>query len=465
MAFYTGHETLYDYLVQNIPDGEHTFQTVANSESVDLQIEFYNFYDDVSYTVNPILGNDVADERTLVLKYWGDLYIDQFVTMTPQVSKRGMVIYVMGNILNRGIISMTGKGANSVKAPGQDVVLWKNADGTFEYIPSTGAVGGVGVPRSGNSSTRIIHGNKGESGTNRRLGGGGAGGYYCYDVVASSGSGGVATSYSGGGGGGGIVARIDANPRQATDATGTIAGNGYRNNASNYMVVPAIGNPNGTGNTSITAKGTGGLLVIYCDRDINIDFNSKVESNGVGSSGYPTTTYTVEGGASGGGSVNIFHKGSMTVNGTISARGGVNDRRTVAYGGNGGDGTVTTMQVTFLQNRIRFYNDQHKPITAMDMGYAIQGANSPISKFTAESMYLVPIKNLTIGWEIAPDSLSDEAVLEFSKTLDPFVPENPIVFEQVLEYRQGVEMYVRARSGEIQVDQSKFAITASIEGA
>lgn len=36
MAKYTGKETLLDYIKSDIPDGDHTFQTTANNELVDI---------------------------------------------------------------------------------------------------------------------------------------------------------------------------------------------------------------------------------------------------------------------------------------------------------------------------------------------------------------------------------------------------------------------------------------------
>ena len=46
-----------------------------------------------------------------------------------------MLIYCTGKLTNNGTISMTARGA---KAEGQDVFLWKNTNGTFEYVPADG---------------------------------------------------------------------------------------------------------------------------------------------------------------------------------------------------------------------------------------------------------------------------------------------------------------------------------------
>lgn len=80
-------------------------------------------------------------KNMVILKVEGDLTIDQGVTLTACKSDdgyggpKGMLVYCMGKLTNNGTISMTARGA---KAEGQDVFLWKNIDGTFEYVPATG---------------------------------------------------------------------------------------------------------------------------------------------------------------------------------------------------------------------------------------------------------------------------------------------------------------------------------------
>ena len=52
-----------------------------------------------------------------------------------------MIVYCTGTLINNGTISMTARGA---KAEGQNVYLFKNLDGSFEYVPAVGGAGGVG---------------------------------------------------------------------------------------------------------------------------------------------------------------------------------------------------------------------------------------------------------------------------------------------------------------------------------
>lgn len=94
---------------------------------------------------------------------------------------------------------MTARGA---KAEGQNVYLWKNLDGSYEYVPADGALGAQKV-----GGTNInCQGLDGVNGTNRQTGGGASGGTMTApsfrSSTAYSGSGTQGTSYSGGTGGG-----------------------------------------------------------------------------------------------------------------------------------------------------------------------------------------------------------------------------------------------------------------------
>ena len=99
---------------------------------------------------------------------YGDLSIQEGTKLTSYTSKdgyggpKGMLIYCTGTIINNGEISMTARGA---KAEGQNVYLWKNATGNYEYVPPTGATGGNSVSANNTGIT-------GNNGTNRSTGGG-----------------------------------------------------------------------------------------------------------------------------------------------------------------------------------------------------------------------------------------------------------------------------------------------------
>src|SRR5690554_6730407 len=111
------------------------------------------------------LGNDIPDERILVVKYNGDLTIESGVLLTPTTRKKGMFIYVKGTLTNNGTISMTARGA---VAEGQNVYLWKNSDETYEYVPAVGGAGAVAIKGQ-------VDGIAGSVGLERGTGGGGSG--------------------------------------------------------------------------------------------------------------------------------------------------------------------------------------------------------------------------------------------------------------------------------------------------
>ena len=160
--------------------------------------------------------------------------------------------------------------------------------------------------------------------------------------------GGDGTSYSGGSGSGGI----NNNCRSTTGAWAPKDNVGEGGNGRAYRSEPSwaaryagggTGNPGGAGgkNTSgsrdnigneITFKGndgTGGLLVIWSSIFNN---NGLISSTGIAS----TTAVTPSGGASGGGSVNVFCNSLKNI-GEYDVSGGASEN----YGGAGGNGTVT----------------------------------------------------------------------------------------------------------------------------
>ena len=84
-------------------------------------------------------GDTGYAKNTVVLKVNGNLTINEGVTLTSVKSSqnfggpKGMVIYCTGTIINNGRISMTARGG---KAVGENVYLWKNEDGSYEYVPA-----------------------------------------------------------------------------------------------------------------------------------------------------------------------------------------------------------------------------------------------------------------------------------------------------------------------------------------
>ena len=306
----------------NIKSGNYTLK--VNGE--EYPAEIYNYDENVNYITNKNIGTSEEDNRMLIVKYNGNLNINERRLITAQTRKKGMFIYVAGELINNGEISMTARGA---KAEGQNVYLWKHDNGAYEYVPAEGGNGGKAVSVKNGS----INGNVGTNGINRQTGGGGSGYAFAwgtYDsgtmqgnvpVTSSSGVGTIGTSYSGGTGGGSGRAYVTNGKPVWYEGTsglnnGGTGGNGYYG---------GTGNPGGRGDNDeyIGTTGTGGLLILYS----NILNNTGIiSSNGTDSNGY--------GGASGGGTINIFYN-KLTHEGTMKTTGGNGQN-----GGNGGDGSV-----------------------------------------------------------------------------------------------------------------------------
>lgn len=346
----------------SLQSGNYTF--VVNGE--EYPAEVYNYEEDVNYVAKLELkignndynglGSNVSDERMLVLKYNGNLTVGENIELKPSTRKKGMYVYVANTVENNGTISMTARGAS---AEGQDVYLWKNTDGSYEYVPAIGATGGEEVT-VGDYSGAV--GQEGKTGNNRQTGGGGSGGAKAYNYASvTSGKGGTGTSYSGGAGGGACASNGGTYKAEDGSSTGGAGGNANKNPVGE-IVGGGAGNPAGytiVGNNEPSYDGndgTGGLLILYANI---IQNNGRIESQGT--KAYNNNVNQV-GGSSGGGSVNVFYKqdiryGDITAKGGESANGVQN---TAAAGGAGGDGTVTIGKIengNYTENQIYLYRD------------------------------------------------------------------------------------------------------------
>ncbi|MCI8548812.1 MAG: hypothetical protein HFJ38_08040 [Bacilli bacterium] len=188
-----------------------TITKTGTEPNITATYQFGDVAQDVATTASNYAQN------TVVLKVEGNLTINENVTLTSVANAsgfggpKGMVIYCTGNITNNGTISMTARGA---KAVGQNVYLYKNADGNFEYIPAIGGAGAAGMQATcpGVSGGRADTGIRpGAIGGRRGTGGGAAARFIAnsyYDhgwqrLSGSAGGGSAGTSYSGGTSGGG----------------------------------------------------------------------------------------------------------------------------------------------------------------------------------------------------------------------------------------------------------------------
>ncbi|MDD4409313.1 MAG: hypothetical protein PHW52_01530, partial [Candidatus Pacebacteria bacterium] len=291
-------------------DGTGNGDKTAVTQYASIPVEYVEISGDTTYTTTPTIGNSTADARMLVLRYKGNLTIDSGVSLTPQVRKRGMLLYVDGTLTVNGTISMAARGAANVAG---DRILILTTGGTAYEVP---AVGGSG-------------GKPGSAGINGQTGGGGGGGSYS----STGGNGAAGTSYSGGTGG------------AADGGDGTANGGRGGDWVSNWGGCGGVGNPGGISNGGPNGpngghnySGTGGLLIIY-SRNVIIGSTGIINANGTSSYG-SATSYWAGGGASGGGSVNIFYSGNLANNGTIEANGGAGGVARSSNGYSGGAGTV-----------------------------------------------------------------------------------------------------------------------------
>ena len=306
----------------NLKTGYYYF--VANGENYPVHV--ITLDGNQHFTENQTFGDagDVATKDTyaqnmVIVKVNGDLEIDSGVTVSPYYDKsyggpKGFTLYVIGKLINNGTID----NSHGAKAEGQNVYLWKNTDGTYEYVPAEGGAGGA---RSSASS--------GQKGEKRQTAGGGAGS----DSYGGSGSSG--TSYSGGTGGGASSINTTASNAKENGGQG---GNGYGFKGVNaFYASTGVGNPTGKDEyfCNLSPNGTGGLLTIYAN-----EYENKGMISAKGTSAY--SAY-YGGGSSGGGSINIFYINKLS-DGTANVNGGsaAGERY---KGGAGGKGTVTYTQL------------------------------------------------------------------------------------------------------------------------
>ena len=397
MASYTG-TSIFSIITSNrIPDDTHTF--TAGGQSLG-SVEVMNFYGNqtvTSATVNSYFTDVTsAQDNIMCLRiFHGNLDI-QSGTFTPPHRTKGLFIFVKGNLTNSGTISMTGKGASGTKA---NVYLWGS-----EFIPADGQAGATGVSTGSAGGNLSVAGGSPDVQSKpkpaRGTGGGGSGsvrrvGSTVTTVTSAAGS--TGTSWSGGFGSGGISSFNSGGTQVGNAPTSTIGGDAKVTSSTSQAQTIFVGGGSGVlggdgvsrGGTntiaqpnppSAAADGTAGTLMIAC---LGTYTNSGIVSS-VGTSGGTGSADHGNGGASGGGSINIIAK-SIGGTGTSSVTGGVG---TTAgsdagigdnTGGAGGAGshtarTFTQESITTFPRRTLFYsgttlyfydfeNEQWKPAT------------------------------------------------------------------------------------------------------
>lgn len=257
----------------------------------------------------------------------GNLTINAGQTIIPPVRKLFTVVYVTGNLVCNGSISMTARGANHSgtgdSGGATTAVAIRIGTGTFGAVtnPQIPAAGGLGA-----SATTIDNAvSSGIAGTNGGTGGGGAGGKF---GGTRSGAGAAGTCFSGGTGGGAVTSGIGGNGT----ANGGKGGNGAGGATSG-----GTGNPGGDSggiNGLAGGTGTGGSLIVIVGGTLS--GSGTIAANGVNCIRPPGAP---AGGASGGGSVTVlFGTDSSSI--TPTASGGAGE-----FSGNGGAGTARKLAI------------------------------------------------------------------------------------------------------------------------
>lgn len=284
---------------------------------------------------------DIASAFVIVK---GNLTINAGQTLRPAKRKLFTVVYVQGDLVVNGSISMTARGANhsgeATYSGGYTAPVALQVDGALT-IPAAGGAGGAGV--RGDSVT----GPPGGAGVNGGSGGGGGGGLRYGQSYGSAtdgfgGRGAAGTCFSGGGGGGGV--RPSGRPWADAGANGGHGGPGWGDGFGSYNMGSGAGNPGIAGQWSLKGNdGTGGTLIVICTGTLS--GTGTIISAGVDGTLSSSTASGAGGGGggSGGGSVTVLRAVAGASVPTVSAPGGVAPTSGLQVnGGNGGAGSVRT---------------------------------------------------------------------------------------------------------------------------
>lgn len=313
-----------------------------------------------------------------VVKEYNTLTINSGVTLTTQNRAKGLFIYVKGNAIINGTISMTARGANAnpttagVSATGLRLPMVRS--GSTETLSAAGFAGAGSAiiaavanqgAISGDGKIYIISkeggagavtesqsaGGTGGTGTNMAGGGGSGGGKRIQD----GGHGGIGSCFGGGSGGGSGCYTAGGNGV----AYGGAGGRGWWNaDPEDYANGGGgAGNPGGLSSDGgfqyhcqNGGTGTGGVIWLVVGGNLTIGSGGVIEAKGV-YGGFGDWRNGGGGGGSGGGIVKILYGGTLNNTGTISVAGGIGGSAegTTFPGGAGGAGKSVIEQVALYE--------------------------------------------------------------------------------------------------------------------
>lgn len=310
----------------------------ATNITRNYSVEVTELIGNQTLSTNTNWGSSTADNLFTIVRVVGDLTINNGVTVTTLARKLGLCLYVTGNLIVNGTLTMTARGANH-SSTGSNLT-------PFGLTASVSAVSGIiaatgGALRSRTFSGANAVGFSGNAGTGLAAGSGGTGGGFTGTSTGAAG-----TCFSGGGGGGGVY-----NLEGDTGISTAVANGGAGGDGSNIAAQDhggGAGNPGGLGDRGNTSgsngsNGTGGGLYVFCEGNITIGATGVISSNGSNGG-----TGSRGGGGSGGGIVHVYRQGTLTNSGSITANGGAGGTATFA-GGAGGAGWVNSEQLTTFE--------------------------------------------------------------------------------------------------------------------
>ena len=296
----------------------------------------------------------------MVIKNYENLTINSGYTLTTAQPCRGMIIFVKGNCVINGTLSMRERGAlaDPTSAGGSDSAAVDSSGLRIGYIdtgatetlssvslagcgtaavtvaskfPALSSNGHIfnidrqGAAGAGNVSGHTTQGNDATSAANK-TGGGGSGGSH---ERGNTGAGAYGACFGGGSGGGGS---------RTGSATAAVNWGGKGGNAgSGTGCAGGAGNPNGNGNSGFTASGetgTGGTLFLFVKGNLTIGGSGVITAEG--SKG--DTATEGGGGNSGSGAIIIGYAGTLSNSGSITV--GARARNTSTNNGKGGQGAA-----------------------------------------------------------------------------------------------------------------------------
>ena len=213
-----------------------------------------------------------ADSRVACIHIEGNLTINSGQSFIPNVRKPGAYIYVGGDLVLNGEISMKARGANhSSSGSNLTAVPIRIIDGTHgsysnPTIPAVGGTGGSATTSPGSQNAQAT--SPTTSIVNFGTGGGQHGIAFAEQTTATAGAGANGTCFTGGSGGG-SVRGASYGGIAAGGAAQDRGGKGGDSRCNYYATNGSAGNPSGNNSscqyssTSGSNNGTGGVIVIF----------------------------------------------------------------------------------------------------------------------------------------------------------------------------------------------------------